>query len=286
MKTYLDCLPCFVRQTLEACRMVSDDAGVHERILRQVLVELSSMSFDKPPPFMALKIHRLVRERCGGRDPYKAIKDRFNHFALDMLPDLKDIVKKSQDPFATAVRLAIAGNIIDFGVTGDLDKKRVKKAIQDSLDGPFAINHIDLLREAAAGAKSILYLGDNAGEIVFDKILIEELPREKVTFVVKGGPVINDATVEDARDTGMDDIVEVINNGSDAPGTILELCSTEFQKRFKEAGLIIAKGQGNYETLSAERNNIFFLLMVKCPVIAKDIGCKVGGMVAACLCGR
>jgi len=266
--------------------MVSGDAGVHERILREVLVELSSMSFDKPPPFMALKIHRLVRERCGDRDPYKAIKDCFNHFALDMLPHLKDIVKKSKDSFATAVRLAIAGNIIDFGVSGDLDKKKVKKAVQDSLDGPFAINHIDLLREAAAGAKSILYLGDNAGEIVFDKLLIEELPREKVTFVVKGEPVINDATVEDARDTGMDDIVEVISNGSDAPGTILELCSTEFQKRFREADLIIAKGQGNYETLSTEMNNIFFLLMVKCPVIAKDIGCKVGDMIAARLCGR
>ncbi|MCK5255186.1 MAG: DUF89 family protein, partial [Deltaproteobacteria bacterium] len=120
---------------------------------------------------------------------------------------------------------------------------------------------------------------DNAGEIVFDRLFIEQLPREKVTYVVRGEPIINDVTIEDAREVDMFELVDVIDNGSDAPGTILETCSHEFQKRFASSDLVIAKGQGNYETLSDINKRIFFLLQVKCPVIAKDIGFEVGSFV-------
>ena len=128
-------------------------------------------------------------------------------------------------------------------------------------------------------AKDILYLGDNAGEIVFDRLFIEQMPHEKVTYVVRGEPIINDVTIEDAREVDMFDLVDVIDNGSDAPGTILETCSHEFQQRFASSDLVIAKGQGNYETLSDVNKRIFFLLQVKCPVIAKDIGFEVGSFI-------
>jgi uncharacterized protein with ATP-grasp and redox domains len=136
------------------------------------------------------------------------------------------------------------------------------------------------LRRAVAGADRILYLCDNAGEIVFDRLLIEVLPSEKITAVVRGTPVINDATLEDARATGLTEVVRVMDNGSDAPGTLLETCSPAFRDCFAAADLIIAKGQGNFETLSETRGKrIFFLLKVKCPLIARDIGEPTGRLV-------
>ena len=131
----------------------------------------------------------------------------------------------------------------------------------------------------AANAQDILYLADNAGEIVFDRLLIEQLPMQKITVVVKGFPIINDATMEDAVAAGLTEIVSVIDNGSDAPGTILEICSDAFVSRFEQADLIITKGQGNYETLSDIDKNIYFILKAKCPVIASDLGCPIGQMV-------
>jgi len=135
------------------------------------------------------------------------------------------------------------------------------------------------LAAAVEAAGNILYLGDNTGEIVLDRLPVEELPRERVTFAVRGGPIINDATREDALSTGMTDLVPVIDNGSDVPGTDLEQCSREFQEAFEAADLVIAKGQGNYETLSDNRQSIFFLLKAKCAVIAENIGCRVGDAV-------
>ena len=141
---------------------------------------------------------------------------------------------------------------------------------------------LERLRRRVQETKSILYLADNAGEIVFDRLLIEQLPRDRVTVAVKGGPVINDATREDAEAAGLIDLVEVIDNGSDAPGTILEQCSPSFQRRFAEADLVIAKGQGNYETLNDVPREVFFLLKVKCPVIARDIACDLGHIAVHC----
>jgi uncharacterized protein with ATP-grasp and redox domains len=138
---------------------------------------------------------------------------------------------------------------------------------------------VEAFRNAVSQAERILYLTDNAGEIVLDRLLIEQLPTEQVTVAVKGAPVINDATMEDALLAGLPRIVEVIDNGSDAPGTILEACSQAFRERFEDADLIVSKGQGNYETLSDSDKNIFFILKAKCPVIAKDLGCEVGAMI-------
>ena len=175
--------------------------------------------------------------------------------------------------------MAIAGNIIDFGVKSSLSELEVKKTINDSLSGYLDPEQVRDFKKAVMEAEEILYLADNAGEIVFDHLLIEQLPIEKITVVVKGSPVINDATMEDANVIGLGRIVEVIDNGSDGPGTILHTCSKIFLERFEKADLIISKGQGNYETLSGIDKDIFFLLKVKCPVISEDIGCNVGEMI-------
>ena len=228
---------------------------------------------------MGQKIHRLIRELVGNDDPYRDLKKQHNRFALELYDLLEPTVHSTEDPLETAVRLAIAGNIIDLGVKTSISDSDIHKTINDSLTAPFDEAMVEQLRSDTECAQNILYLADNAGEIVFDRLLIEQLPTEKVTVVVKGKPIINDATMDDAEFVGLTKIVEVIDNGSDAPGTILETCSQSFRDRFEDADLVIAKGQGNYETLSDLDKNIFFVLKAKCPVIAEHIGCEIGDMI-------
>jgi uncharacterized protein with ATP-grasp and redox domains len=279
MRIYFDCVPCFVRQVLDSVRMITDDERLHEKVLREALRTASEMDVSQSPPAMAKKIHRFIREITGVDDPYLEVKNRFNAFALKLFPKLKQQVETSKDPIETAVRLAIAGNIIDFGVNSAVDPIQVERIIAESLTDPLDTESLEMFKHIVSQAKDILYLGDNAGEIVFDRLLIEQLPCEKVTFIVKGGPVLNDAVIEDAQIAGLTDIVEVIDNGSDAPGTILSDCSDTFRRRFGEADLVIAKGQGNYETLSDIDKNVFFLVRPKCNVLARHLGCKIGNLV-------
>jgi uncharacterized protein with ATP-grasp and redox domains len=279
MRTYFDCVPCFVRQVLDSVRMTTNDTRLHEKVLRKALEMASKMDLSQSPPAMAQKIHRFIREITGISDPYLDLKNRFNTFALQMYPELKQRVDTSADPLETGVRLAIAGNIIDFGVNSRIEPSQVERTIAASLTDPLDGESLETFRKALSQAKNILYLGDNAGEIVFDRLLVERLPREKVTFVVKGGPILNDAVMADAQIAGLTDLVDVIDNGSDAPGTILEACSTAFRRRFEASDLVIAKGQGNYETLSDVPKNIFFLVRPKCNVLAQHLGYEIGSLV-------
>ena len=275
MMTSLDCIPCIIRQAVQAARFVTSDAAVHERIVRDVLATAATMDLKQSPPVVGQKVHRMLREMTGMDDPYHAIKAHFNRVALEMLPALSVNVKAASDPLAMAVRYAIAGNVIDLGITNDLTDNEVRRALDQVLSEPF-VGDWKEFRRAIADAKSILYLADNAGEIVFDRLLIEQLPPGRVTLAVRGGAVLNDATMADAWTARLQEIAEVIDNGSDAPGTLLGDCSGPFLKRFTEADLIIAKGQGNFETLSEEAANIFSLFQVKCPVVATHTGLPIG----------
>jgi len=180
----------------------------------------------------------------------------------------------------TAARIAIAGNMIDMGINRNITEADVRQAMQHALSEPFFGEQERFIQEVDE-ARSILYLADNAGEIVFDRLLIEQILPRRVTLAVRGAPVINDATLVDAQAAGLDEIVEIIDNGSDAPGTLLEDCSQEFRRRFAEADLIIAKGQGNFESLNTQPGNLFFLFKVKCPLVANHILQPVGMQVLA-----
>ena len=279
MKIFLDCIPCFVRQALDSVRLATDDEKIHEKVVREVLRLSANLDMSQTPPVIAQKIHRLIRELIGNIDPYYEIKQSFNRLAMRVCDELKTSLEICEDPLEAAVRLAIAGNIIDLGVKASIKESDVEKILRDCLTADFENQELEEFRSAVSGAEKILYLTDNAGEIVFDRLLIEQLGCEKITAAVRGGVIINDATMEDAEMVGLTDIVEVIDNGSDAPGTILETCSQAFLDRFADADLIIAKGQGNYETLSDVNKNIFFILKAKCSVIARDLGCEVGEMI-------
>ncbi|MBN1140496.1 MAG: DUF89 family protein [Deltaproteobacteria bacterium] len=278
MQTFLDCVPCLLRQTIEACRMVGATESVQERVLRQALKDLSGADFSQPPPRQAQAIHRLIRELTGQRDPYQKVKERFNDLALGLLPELERIVAEAPQPMAAAVRLAIAGNVIDMGITGTLEDSQVSEAIRHALAYPLQ-GDLDQFIAAVAKSRRILYLADNAGEVVFDRLLLAQLPLERVTVAVKGAPIINDATREDAMAAGIDKLAAIIDNGTDAPGTLLSECSDNFLRHFNEADLIIAKGQGNYETLNEAPKDIFFILKIKCPVIARDLGGAIGDLI-------
>lgn len=278
MKTYFDCLPCMIRQALDSARLASEDEAVHERILREALVAASELDLRQPPPAMAQRVHRRIRQLTGKDDPYREAKERQNRMALEFYERFSQEVARAGNKLEMAVRLAIAGNVIDLGVKSNLHEAQIHEAIETCLTEPLD-GDIQQFAAAIAGAARILYLTDNAGEIVLDRLLIEQLPREKVTVAVRGTPVINDATRTDAGAAGITGLVPVIDNGSDAPGTILDDCSGVFRRHFAEADLIIAKGQGNYETLREVSRPLYFLLRVKCPVLARDLGCPLGRMV-------
>ncbi len=210
-------------------------------------------------------------------NPYASEKKESNISTLKLYKDLRIKVLESTNPFGMALRLSIAGNIMDYGASGSFE---VEPTIRRVLESDFAIDHSVELEKRIKSATKILYLGDNAGEIVFDKLFIEMIMHPHLTFAVRGSNVLNDATIEDAQEVGIDLVADVISNGYDAPSTVLSECSTEFLKIYNEADLIISKGQGNFEGLIDENDpRIFFLLMIKCDVVAEVIGVEKGSFV-------
>jgi len=277
MKTHYKCLSCIINQTIKALPVI--DEKHHEKVLRDVIEGLSVADFSLSPPELVKSAYDIISEYSNGIDLYAEIKKLSNQYILNLYDDLINIIDKSNDPFETALHLAVAGNIIDFGAENNYMDKYIHKEIKKVLAIDLSSSHTEELRTEINNAKQILYLGDNAGEIVFDKLFVEQLPKEKITFAVRGEPVINDATMKDAIEIGLTDIVKVIDNGSAYPGTILNSCSDGFKKIFSEADLIISKGQGNYETLSENNQNIFFLLRIKCSIVARDLGRNFGDFV-------
>jgi uncharacterized protein with ATP-grasp and redox domains len=276
MRVHLDCFPCFLKQSLIALRLGTADKALQEIILKSVLEDIRSADTSKPPAFTTTFIHRRIRQMLG-KDPFGEIKSEYNQVALKLYPSLKVAVEESPDPLRTAARLAIAGNVIDFGIFTSVD---IAGTIRRALDGQLAVDDYGLFRDALSTSDEILYLTDNAGEIVFDRLLIEVLVSsgKKVKAVVKGSPVINDSTREDAVESGLTDVCEVIDNGSEAVGTMLDWTSPSFKQKFKDAQLIVSKGQGNFETLTGSEKKIFFLFQSKCDVVSKELGLSIGSM--------
>ncbi|MCK4640933.1 MAG: DUF89 family protein [Candidatus Marinimicrobia bacterium] len=275
MKTYLDCLPCFLQQTLRAGRIATDDEKIIKQLLDDVGMMLKDIPLDNTPPETGMLIYQKISQITGNKDPFKKIKKENIDKALYLYPEMKKLVDRSNDKLLTAIKLAIAGNVIDFGVNRAFD---IKEEIAETVNKKLVLKDYEDFKDALGKAKEILYIGDNAGEAVFDKILIEQL-KKPVIYVVRGCPVINDVTFQDAVSIGIDKLARIISSGTPAPGTILKTCNPDFIKLFKSADMVISKGQGNYEGLSGEDRSIFFLLKVKCHVIARNIGAKVGDVI-------
>jgi uncharacterized protein with ATP-grasp and redox domains len=275
MKTFLDCIPCFFAQALFTARALNQDDEVIKKILDQLGSALKDISMDCPPPETGRTVYKIVRLFTGIEDPYHHLKAESIEKALKLYPSLKAMVQESEDPIDTAVRLAIAGNVIDFGVNRSFKIEEEIQRVLKETPSPF---HIDLFRQELEKVENILYLGDNAGETVFDRILIETMGLP-VTYAVRERPIINDAILEDAIKSGLGDVATLVSSGCDTPGTILNRCSRDFLERFEKAELIISKGQGNFEALFGTKLPIFFLLKVKCRTVAEHIGLEEGSLV-------
>lgn len=285
MKLRLDCVVCIAKQALKAARLATNDPKVQEEVLRRVMRRLTEMEWVGTPPQLvrASRVAELIEELTGVSDPYRELKKASNDEALAMVGEVRALIASHNDPLRAAVKVAIAGNIIDFAAVETYD---LKATIERVMRQEPAIDDYSRLREEVLSAETLLYFADNAGEIVFDKLLIEEMirvrgkPFRRISFVVKGGPIINDATIEDALYVGLDKLpnIEFRKVSSGKPGTGPERSSPEVLSWIRNHDLVISKGQGNYEDLS-DVEGVYFLLMAKCPVVAEDIGVKVGDIV-------
>ncbi len=253
--------------------------GERARLVRRILQWIAKVDLDQSPPAISQIINRQVRGLLVMADPYRAAKDSHNALAEALIPSIRRRIAASFDPLTMAVRYAITGNIIDLGAKNGIGYGEIYEELQSAPLQPL-FGDMEAFKKACGQAQTILYLTDNAGEIFFDRLLIEKLPGAKITLAVRGAPIINDATRTDALAANLEDLVEIIDNGSDAPRTILNDCSAEFRRHFDEADMVIAKGQGNFESLSDEPRNIFFLFRTKCPVISLHSGFSVGSYVA------
>jgi hypothetical protein len=278
MKTYPDCLPCFLRQSIQASRLAGGDEAAQKRTADEVEKFLQGVSLSDTPPKTSRNMHVIIRKLLDNPDPYKVLKDKYNNIAMSMYPFLKEKVKNSKDRLLTAVRIAIAGNVIDFGAQLEFE---LDKDVNDVLYKDFAVFDYDAFRESLKNNREVLYLGDNTGETVFDRILIEEILEiygSEIQYAVKESPIINDATREDAVFAGIDKHAEIISTGCNSPGIVLEYCTKGFMDIYNSSGLIISKGQGNFETLNAEKRPIFFLFKIKCDVVAAFAGLPNGSI--------
>ncbi|HXX81253.1 MAG TPA: ARMT1-like domain-containing protein [Thermodesulfovibrionales bacterium] len=277
MRVHLDCFPCFLRQSIIALRLGTRDAAVQEKILKAVLQDVEQSDTSRPPAYVTTFIHRKIRQLLQ-QDPFSQIKSEYNQIALCLYPFLRKMVQESSDPLWTASRLAVAGNVIDFGIFTSVD---IEGTVKRALHSPFAVDEYHAFKDALSETEEVLYLLDNAGEIVFDRILIETMVShgKRVVAVVKGSPVLNDCTRVDAIEIGLPEVCEIIDNGSDGVGTIIEWTSGDFQKRYAQMQFIISKGQGNFETVSDPMKTMVYLFQSKCEVVSRELGLSLGSMI-------
>jgi hypothetical protein len=285
VRTERECLPCFVRQVSRTLGFAGVNGDRGARITRQAEAVIAQASLDQAPARISTLLHRLVRE-AAGVDPYLGVKREYNRIALEMLPSVRLLAGTAAaapggaaDGLTGGVRAAIAGNAIDFGIYDRID---LDGSVRESFRMPLPVHGYAEFLRAVERSSTILYLCDNAGEIAFDRVLIDALRTrgKRVTAAVKGVAVINDATRADADAVSLADSADrIIDNGNDGIGTLLEQCSETFLDVYRSSDLIISKGQANYETLADERDErTFFLFKVKCPVVARWLGKAEGAI--------
>lgn len=279
MEITLDCLPCMLKQALEAGRMVTDQIDLQEKIMTDAMRILLDYKAHRNAPDLARSIHHDIRKKTGIMDPYVDIKERDLTAAMALYPFLKDFVRKQEDALYWALKTAATGNSIDAAIYQNID---VKSCVETELEKEFYTHCVEVLKNKLKTAENILILGDNTGETVFDKVLIEQLKRESkaaIYYAVRNEPILNDTTKIEAIQSGIDEVAEIISSGCNSPGTMIEECSPDFLEIYQQADVIISKGQGNYESLSDREEEIFFLLKAKCSMIAKKLGVRVNDYV-------
>lgn len=276
MKSELDCLDCIMRQALRAARTATDDPELQRAILDETSKRLPQLDLTDSPASISMVAYEVASEISKNPDPFLKQKQQQNALAQSLEDEMREMIAASDDPLNTALHLAAAGNVIDLGIFQEHEID-LHGAIDQVMHERFAIDHTATLRAALENCNDLLYLLDNAGEIVFDKLLIEVLLQHTpVTAVVKAGPMINDVTLQDTHDVGLSDLCPVIDNGGAFIGSPLRRVPQGFLDRMAQADVIIGKGQGNYETIDDFDGNVFLILRAKCPIVARHMGVDFG----------
>jgi uncharacterized protein with ATP-grasp and redox domains len=278
MKSELECILCLFKQGLNTARLVTADSHAHREIIDRIAASVEKIDLDQSPAELSKKIYSIVSDITGAADPYRIAKEQSNREALRIIPDVERMIDKSEDPLITALHVAVAGNVIDLGIGHEYN---LAKDVRTLVSTSFAIDDSDVFRQELRAGCKLLYLGDNAGEIVFDRVLVEQLLKTKaeITFCVKSGPIINDATMDDARIAGITDLVPVITTGSDDIGINLSRSSKQFIDHLDRADVVLAKGHGNFETCIDFPQNFYFLLKAKCDAVSRALGVRTGDIV-------
>ncbi len=278
MEMRLDCLPCLFRQALEAARMATDDEELIKEILNDYAELVPEIDSSYVAPGIVNKMHDKIKRKTGVEDIYYDFKKKHVELALELYPEVEDMVKKSADSLKAALVMAATGNSIDAGVSLEID---VNNSIKAAIEDGFTYSDFDLFKERLERSKEVLIIGDNSGEAVFDRLLMKRLAEYDVniTYAVRDVPILNDITLKEARELKLDEVSNLISSGCHAPGMLMEQASDEFLKVFNNADIIISKGQGNYEGLSNVESQIFFLLKAKCSLIARLLEVEEGSLV-------
>ena len=267
-----DCVPCILKMAISGIWKLTDDEELAKELIIRILQipALRGLDWEITSPEVVAGVMDRIMEAFHTTDPFRALKEEQNAKGLELYPKLKKLVQASADPLFTAVNLAIQGNSIDVMISDH--SPDVETTLEEKLRHPIAEKPFLIFREKLKKTSRLVYLGDNAGEIFFDKVLIETIMamyNPQIVFVVRGVPALNDVTIQEAKRVGMDQLVMVMANGiKDAvPGTILSRCSSEFRDMFQESDLIISKGGGNFDSLEEEKDHskdITYMLDSKC----------------------
>jgi hypothetical protein len=279
LKARPDCIPCIIAHVLKVAQNVTPDDWLARKVILETMDLLKDADFDRTPAEIAYDCLHLTARTLGTSDPFKEEKKQANEAALAIIGDARKVALETKDdPLFTLLRLAAAANLLDTGILSTATPEDVI-LLTSKMD--FEVNNYSAFKKDLKPAKSILYILDNAGEIVFDKLVVESLVQtgKKVTAVVRKSPILNDALREDAQLTTMDALCKIMDTGSDSLGVILSLSSAQFREAFDDADVIISKGQANFETLEGTRKNIYFLMSVKCDVVANHLGVSKGDLV-------
>jgi hypothetical protein len=276
MRTYLECVPCIINHGLNTAEKLNASESKKREMLQKIMLYLTTCTYEECPPFLVKEVYKILKASLGVEDPYAQIKSYFNMELMKFSGEFQNIVDSAENYYRKALKLAVVGNIIDFGMMHNISKEMVLKEIDEMESKNFDIDNSEELYRKLKNSNKLLYLGDNCGEIVFDTVFIKylkkEFPHLQITFGVRGKAVMNDVTLVDACEVGLDKEVKIISNGSGAPGTILDDVSEEFRNNFFDAEVVIAKGQGNYESLNdVDRDNVYFMFMAKCSLVAKEM---------------
>ncbi|WP_428023855.1 damage-control phosphatase ARMT1 family protein [Arcobacter sp.] len=276
-----DCVECIVGQINKATKLLDLDVDLANEINKEVEKKALNFDFKKSPPFVAKDVYEYLAIKTNLKDPLEKLKQKSIKKATTYVPLIEKKISLSEDKLFTAIKAAVAGNVIDFATTKEfcLDQE-----INSIFETDFSINDYKIFKEKLEKTDSLIILADNAGENIFDKVLIKTIsslyPNLKIYYATRGKAIINDITTKEAFQSGIDKYCEVISSGVDTPGLDKSRASKEFMELFNKTPLILSKGMGNFECLESHNDNkVFFLFKVKCNVVANTISRNLGEIV-------